>query len=485
MSLKSKAFSGLLWTYGQQFSTQILNFIINIILARLLLPSDFGTIGLLYVLISISTVLIEGGLSASLIREKYVDSNDYNTVFIFNIFSALILYFIIYISAPSVENFYDALGLSEIIRVYSLTLIISSFGIVQRVILIKALNFRKEAIINLPSIIISGIIGILLAYNGFGVWSLVWPPILRTFFNVIQLWIYSAWKPNFKFYKDKFLHHFDIGYKYTLTEIIRNLFSNIYPIILGKSYSLKEVGLYKQADLLRLLPYSNIVSSVNKVAFPLFSEINEDQNRVKSLHEKFTVILFVILCPIFVYMALLSKDVITFFLTDKWIDAEPLLTILSFGSLLSVININNLNVLNARGKMKLVLKIEIIDKSFFLFLLAVCLYLNLSLYLLIMAEILRGVVSTLLKDYYCSKELGVRFGCQLQVLFKPLMFTLISGILVYTSNYLLSTIVNSKFLLLLIPVTLGISCYIGLIYLFQKKILQDIFSIFFKKTSFK
>lgn len=482
MSLKRKALSGLVWTYGQQFSTQLINFVINLVLARILFPSDFGTISLLTVFISISNVIIGGGLTSSLIRKKDANKDDYNTVFIFNIVTALLMYTLIFSVSPLIENFYKADQLSLVLRVYSICLIISSFGIVQRGILIKQLNFKKETLITLPSIIISGVVGVIMAYTDFGVWSLVWSAIIKNAINVLQLWLYSDWKPNFRFHKEKFSFHFQFGYKYTSIEIIRTVFTNIYPMILGRGFSLKEVGLFKQADVLRLLPYSNIVSSVNRVAFPLYVEVQDDPVRLKSLHGKLTLILFTILCPVFIYMAILSEDILILFFSKKWIEAAPFLSILSFGSLLSVINFNNLNVLSAKGKVNLILRIEIIDKVIFLLLVAICLYFKLGIIMLLLAEIVRGVISAILKEFFCSKELGTPFGMQLLGLLFPFVATLISGFIVFYCHKILAENTSLYFIRVAVPVLVGLFIYLISIWLFRRSLIKDAVNIITKKA---
>lgn len=474
MSLKRKALSGLIWTYGQQVGTQVINFVINIILARILFPSDFGMIGLLYVFITISTIIIDGGFTASLIRNKTADEKDYNTVFIINVLTAFVLYSLIFLFSPLIETFYKVEGLAKILRIFSLSIVISSFGIVQRTILIKQLDFRRETIIALPSIVLSGAVGIAMAYGGFGVWSLVWSLVIKNLANVVQLWYYSEWKPNFVFYKERFSHHFKFGFQFTFVEIIRAFFANIYPIILGKSFSISEVGLYRQADLLRLLPYSNIVSSVNKVAFPLYSEIQDDLTRLKNLHERFTQVLFTLLCPVFIYMAIFSEDIIILIFTEKWIQAAPFLSILSIGSLLSVININNLNVLNAKGKIRVVLNIEIIDKTLFVLLLITCLILKTDILILISVELVRALFSAILKEHYCSRELKVPFGSQLRRLILPFVFTLSSAILAYWFNLYLSSISASYLFRICFPVALGAICYVLLICVFQKQFVKEL-----------
>src|SRR4051794_5667095 len=242
MSLSKKTVSGLFCTFSQQFSVQLINFIESIILARLLLPAEFGLIGMLTIFIALGNILMDSGLTSSLIRTTKADQKDYSTVFFINLTGSIIIYIILFFSAPLIASFYKQPILTNIIRVYTSSFIIRAFGSIQTTKLTKEMNFRRQMTIQIPSEILGSILGILLAWLGYGVWSLVWMNVFQTFIYTLQLWLRSKWKPKFIFDKERFKHHFHFGYKLTLSGIIETIFQNLYTLIIGKYFSAAQLG---------------------------------------------------------------------------------------------------------------------------------------------------------------------------------------------------------------------------------------------------
>ena len=270
MSLKIKAIQAFLWNLLQTFSIQGVNFIVSIILARLLLPEDFGLIALYSIVLGISYVIVDSGMGTSLIRDKESTKEDYSIVFFFNVIVALIVYLIIYFSAPLIANFYNENQLINLLRISAINIIIVSFATVAKVILVKELNFKKQLIISLPSIIISSICGIIMALYDFGVWSLVYMGLIQSSLNTAQYMIYVRFVPVFTFNKKIFLYHFNYGYKLTLSAILDVISNELFVIIIGRFYNTAEVGYYNRAESLRKLQVKNISKSIGKITLPLF-----------------------------------------------------------------------------------------------------------------------------------------------------------------------------------------------------------------------
>ena len=220
----------MFWTFAQQFGTQSLSFIISVILARILLPAEFGLIGMISIFVAVGTSLMNSGLTQSLIRTVNPDQEDYSTVFYFNLVGSIIIYWIIFLIAPLVASFFSQPVLINVIRVYCLTFIISAFSEVQLTRLTKEMNFKLQMTIAIPSLVASGILGVLLAFKGFGVWSLVWMGVFQSFLNSLQLWVRTGWWPSRAFSKKKFKKHFRFGYKLTLSGLLDTTFNNIYQI---------------------------------------------------------------------------------------------------------------------------------------------------------------------------------------------------------------------------------------------------------------
>ena len=362
MSLKKQAISGLVWTFGQQFGTQLINFVISLLLARVLFPSDFGTIAMFSVVISICSTLVDGGMASSLIRSNDADDSDLSTVFWFNVITSTLLYLLVFLIAPLIAKFYKLDLLTPIIRVYGLLLIIKSLTTVQAIRFTKDLDFKTSFKIQLPSLIIGGFSGVLFAYYGLGVWALVYYPLIQGAISTIQYWIYSDWKPSFVFNKTKFRYHFNFGYKMTLSSLLETIFNNIYTVIIGKAFSPTQLGYYSRADNLKQLPITNLSNALNKVTFPLFAKLGNDDIKLREVYKKIMKLVIFIIAPVLLMAIIMAEPLIRFLLTEKWLPAVPYFQILSLAGILYPIHSYNLNILMVKGKSNLFLIFEIIKK---------------------------------------------------------------------------------------------------------------------------
>ena len=476
MSLGKQAFVGFIWTYTQQFSTQLINFFVTLILARLLVPQDFGTIGLLFVFISLGTVIIDGGLGFSLIREKNISSNDCNTVFSTNVFVSFLLYVLLFFLAPFIEKFYNIPGLATISRVYCIIILISSFSSVHNVLLTKELQFKKQMMIALPSLVLSAIVGVTLAFFGYGIWSLVWSGLVKVLLNTLQLWWRSPLKLRFEFDRLVFRKHFSFGFRIMIISLLDTLFVNIYPILIGKFFSVRAVGLFTQAENLKQLPVSNITGAVSKVTFPLFSKIQDDTQKLQKVYVQITEIILCILTPILLFMVVLAKPLIIILFTEKWIDAAPILSILCIAALLPVVNNYNVNLLKVRGKSKLLLRIEILNKT--LIVLSICFLYKFGIYGLIWAKVISSIFNFLVNSYYCGKEIRLSVIRQLASVFKCLFIGALAGIVVYFVYTYLEVLSRSIYLNFILAIVIGTLIYLLLIYIFKKKLIFDVRFLF-------
>ena len=251
---KSDAKSGMFWSFLIQGGTQIINFAVTVILARLLLPEQFGLIGMISIFIAISRALVDGGFVSSLIRTKDADNIDYSTVFFVNLISSVALYILLFFIAPFISSFYGKEILINMIRVSGLILIINAFALVQSTKLNKTLQFKTQFKLAIPSLIISAAVSICMAYSGFGVWSLVAKDVIFAILSTAQLWWYSRWVPTFIIDKEKLKYHFNFGYKLSLTNIINTTFDNLYNVIIGKYFSATQLGYFTRARSLEQLP---------------------------------------------------------------------------------------------------------------------------------------------------------------------------------------------------------------------------------------
>lgn len=437
MSLKKQATSSLVWTFSQQFGNQIIGFIVSMVLARILLPKEFGLIGMIAVFVALGKTLLDSGLTQSLIRSKDPDESDYSTIFYFNLIASVFLYLLIYVSAPLIANFYDQDILTLIIRVYCLVFIISAFSAVQGARLTRSMDFKTQTIISIPSNIIGGIVGVAMAYMGYGVWSLVWSGVLSAFINSLQLWIYSKWYPSLIFNKEKFKYHFNFGYKLTVASILNTFFNNIYIIVIGKFFSPNQVGFYTRAETLKQLPVTNISNALNKVTYPLFSSIQDDDVRLKRVYRQLMQMVVFIIAPILIFLAVLAEPTFRFLFTEKWLPAVPYFQILCVTGILYPMHAYNLNVLKVKGRTDLFLKLEIYKKIIIVLILLATF--KFGIYALLYGQVLIHILSFIINTHYTGKFLNYNTIAQTVDILPILGISVLSGLVIWgVDQYLIS-----------------------------------------------
>lgn len=361
MSLKKQAISGVKWNFAQQFSVQIINFGVQVILARLLMPEMFGLIAMVVIFISIGQTLMDGGMTSSLIRTKNPDQLDYSTVFVTNIIVSCIIYGVVYLFAPYIAEFYNQDILTDIVRLFALTFVIRALVAVHVAKLTKEMNFKLQMKLQIPATIISGVVGVTMAYKGYGVWSLVWLNLVQAIIFTVQYWLFVDWRPSLIFDKKRFKYHFDFGYKLTLSGLIDTIYNDAYRIVIGKFFSPAAVGFFNQAETMRLFPVNQISSVVGKVTYPLFSKIDNDLG-LKSVYRITMKLIILCVIPIMLSLILVAEEGFRFVFGEKWLPAAPYFQILAIASIIRPISTYNLNILKVKGRSELFLKVEIIKK---------------------------------------------------------------------------------------------------------------------------
>jgi len=362
MSLQKKTISGLIWTFSQQFSVQVINFTVQIALARILLPAEFGLIGMLTIFIAIGNSLMDSGMTSSLIRTPDADQKDYSTVFFVNLIASFIIYTILFASAPLISDFYRQPILTSIVRVYTLSFIIKAFVGVQTTKLTKEMNFKAQMMMQIPSVIIGGIIGIILAYQGYGVWSLVWMNLTQSFLFTLQHWFKTGWYPSWILDKATVKKHLGFGYKLTMSGLLNTIYNNIYNIIIGKFFSATQLGYYTRAQTLQMFPVTNLATALNKVTYPMFASIHNDNVKLKLAYKKLMQQVIFWIAPVMISLIVMAEPLFRYVLTDKWLPAVPYFQLLCFTGILYPLHAYNLNILNVKGRSDLFLRLEIYKK---------------------------------------------------------------------------------------------------------------------------
>jgi len=473
-SIKKQAVSGVIWTFLQQFSVQIINFGVQIILARLLMPEDFGLIAMITVFISIGQTLMDSGMTSSIIRMKRPDQLDYSTVFVTNFIISIGIYLLVFLSAPFVAQFYEQSLLKDLLRVFALTFVIRAFVAVHVAKLTKEMNFKTQMKLQVPSTIVGAIVGVIMAYSGFGVWSLVWLNLTQTIVFTVQNWIFIPWRPSFVFNKRKFRYHFNFGYKLTLSGLLDTLYRNIYTIVIGKAFNPILVGYFNQAETMRLFPVQQLSSVMGKVTYPLFSNIDNDAS-LKRVYKISMKLQFLVVVPMMMLLILVGHELFLFLFGEKWLPAVSYFQILSIASIMIPLSAYNLNILKVKGRSDILLRLEIIKKT--LGFLAVFLAVPFGMMTLVISYLIVSILNTFINMIFSGRLINYFLLEQIKDCGRIYITGILTfGILYFFKNYILNVINNTFIILSLIGIGFFVIYFI-LIYLFEKEMISVIKNI--------
>ncbi len=475
MSLQKKAISGFIWTGLEQFGAQAISLAVSIILARILLPSDFGLIGMIIIFIALGKSLMDAGLSQSLIRSQNPDHLDYSTVFFFNLCASAVIYLFVFIAAPQIAQFYEQPILTNILRWYGIVFIFNALGNIQQTRIIKRLEFRSLFKISIPAIITGGIVGIIMAFKGYGVWSLVVSAIVQATIQAALLWFFGKWKPTMVFSKLKFKEHFSYGYKLTLSGLIDVVYNNSYAVLIGKFFSINELGYFTRANTLKQVPVQNVGTVLNKVTFPLFAEIQNDNIKLKGAYQKIMQIVLFAIAPLLLISAALAEPLFRFLLTEKWLPAVPYYQILCWAGILYPINAYNLNVLKVKGRSDLFLKLELIKKGIGAIIIFGTFAYGVTA--LLIGSVFISIIAFFVNSYYTAKFIKYSAFEQLKDIVPTILISAISALAIWKIDQLVKDVLVYDLIRLLVLGLLGIILYVILIRLFQPKVYKGAIEI--------
>lgn len=470
-SLKKKTINGTVWSSIERFSVQGISFIVMIIMARILTPNDYGIVGMLTVFIAVSQCLVDSGFSQALIRKLDRSEVDNSTVFYFNIAVGVVLYLILFFCAPLIASFYNEPLLVPLTRLLSLSVLINSFVVVQRALLTVDIDFKTQAKASLIATVISGTVGILMAYSGYGVWSIIWYQLTNVITCSILLWIFSKWRPLWTFSWISFRELFGFGSKLALSSIISTLYDNIYLIVIGKVFKASDLGYYTRAHQFASFPSSNITSVFQRVTYPVLCNIQNDDDRLRNVYRRFLRVSAFVIFPLMVGVAAVSHPLITLILTEKWEFSAILLQIICLGMMWYPIHAINLNLLQVKGRSDLFLKLEIWKKV--LGVTIVCITLPFGLIAMCWGSVFGSIICLIINTYYTGKLIQVGFLIQIRDLLPTLLYTFSMGAIVLIIVYVLP----NDILRLTIGVTVGTIYYFLITKLTGSSDLRELFSL--------
>jgi O-antigen/teichoic acid export membrane protein len=415
MSLKQKTVSGLAWSFIDNFVNLGIQFIVGVILARLLSPNEFGLIGMLTIFIAVSQSFIDSGFKQALIRKKDPTQADYSTVFYYNMLLGIITYLLLFISADLIGRFFNEPQLKQLIRVLGLSLIINAFCIIQQTLLAKRIDFRLQAKISIISSVVSGAVAIIMAFAGYGVWSLVIKTITTYLVISILIWVLNEWRPSLIFSVSSIRELFAFGSNLLISGLIDTIYRNVYYIVIGKYFSARELGYYTTAEQFNNLPSSNLSTVVQRVSYPVLSSIKEDMPKLREAYKKLIkstmFICFVLMLGLFA----VSRNLILALIGLKWETSIVYLQMLCFVGMFHPLHALNLNMLQVEGRSDLFLRIEIIKKTLAVPVIIVGVFLGIKA--LIISMIIVNIFAYFLNSHWSGRFLGYSSWEQLADIF--------------------------------------------------------------------
>lgn len=451
--LRKKTVTGSFWTLFERFGYLGIQFVSNLVLARLLMPDDFGTIGVLMIFTTLSHVLIDSGLSSALIQKKEISEEDKSTVFFTNLALALTVYIIIFFTSPLIAEYFHNPDICKLLRVIELMVIIDAFAAIQSTTLGRDMNFKALAQYKIVSIIIAVVVSIALAYVGAGVWALVVQFLLFSLCRAVLLWTRTKWRPIFGFSKNSFKTLFGYGSKLLLSQSIATIYEQFQSILIGRNFAAKDLGYYTQAKQLMQIPVDSLARVVNGVSFPAYSKLQSERDQLRVMVRQNLLILVFVNTPLMFYLSTVAKPLLVFLYSDKWLDSIPYFQFLCLGyGLFSIIHNSNLTVLKSVGRSDTVLYLEIIKKILGVaFLLSGMHYFGIKGIMYGLA--LNSFIELFLNGYCLRKEIDYGPWEQIKDLLLPLALSLIASYATFmflkyvpiTSNFLNLVITSAIF----------------------------------------
>ena len=445
MPLKEKTVHGAKWVMIDNFFSLGVVFLISIVLARLLTPADYGLIGMTVIFTAILNVFVEGGLSASLIRSRNVTQKDFTTVFYFNLAVCLICYLLIYFGAPAIAFFYKQPVLTNVIRLSSLSLIINGLSIVQHTIRVKEINFKIQAIISIISHTIGGITGIALAYNGFGVWSIVWQTLVKSTISTSLFWLTSKWRPRLYFSKRIFFRHFRFGIHILKSNLMMAVVDNFYYLVIGKFYAPALLGQFTRAEAFINLFTKNIYNVSHRIVFPVLCSINNDRERLHTVFYKFMAVISFVSAYFTFMLVAVSDNFIPFIIGPQWNTAVIYLKILATGAFFFPLRTQNIQLANVLGRSDLFVKAIAFQRT-----LTVCIAITgalTNIEVLVYGYTVSSVCSYIYNAYQINKVTGIHFGKQMKLILSCNWITFILAFVVFLLGLVLNYEYGINFLI--------------------------------------
>ncbi len=433
-SLKDKTVKGTFWSAADAFLGQGVSFIVGIVLARLLTPDEYGLIGLVTIFTTIMLSVVDSGFSNALIRKQDVTDKDYSTLFYSNLAISILMFMLMYVSAPWIALFFGRPQLIDLCRVMGLLFIFQALSIVQYTILSRKIDFKTKTKANVVSAFFSGVIGIVMAFAGFGVWSLVVQQLSRQLLFSIGLWLLNKWMPSKEFCIDSFKYMWGFGWKMLLSGLLNNIWNQLYQVVVGKCYSSATLGQYSRSKDYANIFSSNLTSIVQRVSYPVLSQIQDDRDRMVSGYRRIIKITMFVTAVSMISLGAVSEPLIYCLIGPQWKEAASYLPLICISMSLYPLHSINLNMLQIQNRTDIFLYLEIVKKIISIGPLLLGIFVN--IYWMLVATIVAGIIAFFLNSYYTGKKLGYSSWAQIKDVAPSYGLAFIIAISVYFLKFL-------------------------------------------------
>ncbi|WKD86098.1 Teichuronic acid biosynthesis protein TuaB [Polaribacter huanghezhanensis] len=462
-SLISESIKTVVWSAIERFSVQVIQFVLTIILARLVAPSEYGLIAMLTIFIAVAQSFVDSGFSSALVQKKNRTETDFSTVFYFNIAISLISYIILYLSAPYIALYYREPLLELLCKWLGLSLIIQGFSVVQVAKLTISLDFKTQARASLTAVIISGLLGVYLAYSGYGVWALVAQSLLNNILNTSILCLLTKWIPKFIFSVSSLKSLFSFGSKLLLSGLLHTIYINLYSLVIGRKYSATDVGFFNQANLSARFPSVSLMAIISRAIYPIQCKIQDENELLLSSFKQYLRMSCYIIFPVMISMSVLAKPLILVILTDKWLPITDLFMFLCIGYMWIPLMVLNNQILHVKGRTDYFLKAEIIKKIVGLFILVVTMPFGLTV--LCIGLLVYNFFDMIIIIYFSKKVINTGYFEQFKSIFSIFSLSIAMGVTIHLSLLLISNI----YLQLFLGILIGLVFYLSFSYWFKIK----------------
>lgn len=456
--LKRKAFGGFIWSFGERIGAQLVSTVVAVILARILVPDDYAAVSVVTIFFNFANVIVASGLNTALIQKKDSTVTDYSTILYTSLGISVVIYIILFFSAPLIAKAYEIEVLVPVIRIMSLTIIINAAKSIVSAYISNTLQFKKLFLSTMAGTILSAVVGIVCAVKGFGVWALVAQQMTNAVAGTAALFITTKFKPILTFSFKSFKELFGYGWKIFIASIISVLYDEINPLIVGIKFSPVDLSFYTKGKSFPALLNTTITNTLSTVLFPVISKVQEDMSAVLSITRRYIRVASYVVFPLMCGFFAVSESFVRLILTEKWLPAVPYIQIFCISYMFDIIQIGNLQTIKAIGRSDISLILEIIKKSAYFIIIAIFVFCSNSPVVLAVSSICCTVIATLVNTFPNRKLIGYKYRYQLFDILPNLIISLIMGAAVFFMNAL----PLSPVILLILQLAAGLAIYVGL-----------------------